>query len=141
MENFTPLMSLIGGVIIGIAGLILLLFNGRIAGISGIFGGFLQWKPNDTLWRFMFIVGLLCGGLLVMIFYPKALTIEITASPAVVIIAGLLVGIGSRMGSGCTSGHGVCGIGRLSVRSIIAAMTFMVTGIMAAVVFSRIFGG
>lgn len=143
MENFTPIMSLTGGVIIGVAGLLLLLFNGRIAGISGIFGGLLQlqrMQRNEKLWRIAFIAGLLCGGLTLLYVYPQAFVFEIAVSPAVVIVAGLLVGFGSRMGGGCTSGHGVCGIGRLSNRSIVAAITFMLTGVVTAVVLSRWFG-
>jgi uncharacterized membrane protein YedE/YeeE len=141
MGNFTPVMSLLGGIIIGLSALLLLLSSGRVAGISGIFGGFLRMKPGETLWRFAFIAGLVAGGLLLLYLYPQALNFELTYSPAAIMCAGLLVGFGSRMGGGCTSGHGVCGIGRLSLRSIVAVVTFMATGVITAIVVGQIFAG
>jgi uncharacterized protein len=141
LSEFTPIASLVGGVIIGLASLTLLLSSGRIAGVSGIFGGFLHFTKTDTLWRFMFLLGLLSGGLVLGEFLPQSLDIQLNYSAAAVMLAGLLVGIGSRMGNGCTSGHGVCGVGRLSPRSLVAAVTFLVTGAIAAVLVARFFGG
>lgn len=127
MENFTPVSGLIGGLLIGLASVLLLLFNGRVAGISGIVGGLVSPGPRkagDTLWRAAFVVGLMAGGL----GYASAaggLSTEIGASLPVLVVAGLLVGFGTRLGSGCTSGHAISGIARLSKRSIAATATFM----------------
>ncbi|MEO1848852.1 MAG: YeeE/YedE thiosulfate transporter family protein, partial [Pseudomonadota bacterium] len=117
------------------------LFNGRIAGVSGIFGGLLNFKKGETLWRATFVVGLLAGGLVLSLAYPQAIRFEMTYSAPAVMLAGLLVGIGSRMGSGCTSGHGICGIGRVSRRSLVAVPVFMISGMIAAVAVDRLFGG
>ena len=127
MENFTPVSGLIGGLLIGAAAALLLLANGRIAGISGIMGGALNPKKDETVWRLAFFVGLIAAPVL----YALVTTVEITvAAPLpLLIVAGLLVGFGTRLGSGCTSGHGVCGISRLSWRSVIATLTFMGAGI------------
>ncbi len=141
MSSFTPVESLIGGVLLGVAGLMLLLFNGRIAGISGIFGGLLNFKKGETLWRATFVVGLLAGGLVLSLIYPQAIRFEITYSAPAIMLAGLLVGIGSRMGSGCTSGHGICGIGRVSRRSLVAVPVFMISGMIAAIAVDRLLGG
>jgi len=141
MTEFTPVTALIGGFLLGIAALSLLFFNGRVAGISGIFGGFLAFKRGDTLWRTVFIAGLLVGGVILTQFYPESIQFELKSSASTVMLAGLLVGIGSRMGSGCTSGHGICGIGRVSPRSLVAVATFMATGVAAAVTVHLIFGG
>lgn len=124
----TPVYSLVGGVIIGVAVSILILFNGKIAGISGILGGVLKPKAGDVSWRVVFILGLIISPSIYDLFHtlPK---VSITASHWEVLIAGLLVGLGTRLGSGCTSGHGVCGISRLSFRSIIATICFMLAGI------------
>ena len=124
MEGFTPLLSLIGGTLIGLAALGLLLFNGRIAGISGILGGVLYPAPNEILWRVVFIAGMLSGALLISWFHPAAMAIRIDVSTPAVVLGGLLVGLGTRIGSGCTSGHGVCGVGRLAPRSLVASAIF-----------------
>ena len=125
--NFTPWTSLAGGALIGIAAALFILFNGRIAGISGILGGLLKPARGDTLWRLAFIGGLVAAPLVynVVAALPEA-TIE--ADTATLVIAGLLVGLGTRYGSGCTSGHGVCGISRLSPRSLVATVFFMAAG-------------
>ncbi len=141
MTEFTPVASLIGGIIIGIASLMLLLFQGRIAGISGIFGGLLQFKAADTFWRLAFVVGLLSGGLLLTWLRPESLVFQLDRSTAAVIVAGLLVGVGTRMGSGCTSGHGVCGLGRLSPRSMVAVGSFLTMGVITAILVDVLFGG
>ncbi len=129
MTHFTPVASLVGGMLIGLSGAALLLFNGKIAGISGILGGMLSPIKHDTLWRLLFVTGLLSGGLLVHWSSPQAFVIAISRSPGALVLAGLLVGFGTRLGNGCTSGHGICGISRLSPRSITATLTFIVTGV------------
>ena len=126
MTEFTPIASTIGGLLIGVASVLMLALNGRIAGISGILGGLLGPQPQDRPWRLAFLLGLLGGGLLSFALMPAAFG----ASPASwvgLVIAGLAVGIGTRMGSGCTSGHGVCGMSRLSRRSFAATGIFMAT--------------
>ena len=128
MENFTPVPSLIGGLMIGIAATLLLWTTGRIAGISGILGGLLSRDVSNFNWRLAFIVGLLVGPFVVSEFGAGISPINIDADIPMLIIAGLLVGVGTRMGSGCTSGHGVCGIGRFSIRSIVATCVFMLAG-------------
>ena len=124
MDEFTPLLSLTGGLLIGVAAISLLLSHGRIAGISGIISGILHPEKEDSLWRVVFILGMLAGAMLIHWFHPDALEIEIDVSSAGILLAGFLVGIGTRIGNGCTSGHGVCGIGRLSIRSIVAVIVF-----------------
>jgi uncharacterized membrane protein YedE/YeeE len=132
MENFTPDTALLGGILIGLGAAMVLLFTGRVAGISGIYGGMLHAKHGDTLWRFLFIAGLLVGGVVLMFTLPSATDIKLDLSPSAVVLAGLLVGIGTRLGNGCTSGHGVCGIGRLSPRSLVSAMVFVGVGIVVS---------
>ena len=139
--EFTLIKPLFGGFLLGLAALSLLFFNGRVAGVSGILGGFLSFKKRDTLWRFAFLTGLVAGGVLLLATCPETLDLNLKSSPPAVMLAGLLVGIGSRMGSGCTSGHGICGIGRLSQRSMIAAVIFLSSGIAAAVSIDLVFGG
>ena len=139
--DFTLIKPLFGGFLLGLAALSLLFFNGRVAGVSGILGGFLSFRKRDTLWRFAFLAGLVAGGFLLLATFPETLNLNLKSSPPAVMLAGLLVGIGSRMGSGCTSGHGICGIGRLSQRSMIAAVIFLSSGIAAAVSIDLVFGG
>lgn len=125
--HFTPWASLVGGMLIGLAAALLIFVNGRILGISGIIGGLLQPKAGDIAWRITFVLGLLATPLLWQQWIaPIAATID--AGWGTVIVAGLLVGIGTRYGAGCTSGHGVCGLSRLSPRSLIATLTFMGAG-------------
>lgn len=124
--HFTPLASAAGGVLIGLAAAMLLLLNGRMAGISGIVGGLLVARRSDVAWRVAFLLGLLAAPL-AMMFYPMAPRIE--AGTGTLVVAGLLVGIGTSYASGCTSGHGVCGLSRLSPRSLVATLAFMVSGI------------
>lgn len=123
---FTPLQSLLGGLLIGLAAALLLLFNGRIAGISGIVGGLFNARRQDIVWRVVFIAGLLVAPLLYRVFHPLP-DVNIEAGKGTILLAGLLVGIGTRYASGCTSGHGVCGLARLSPRSLVATAVFMVT--------------
>ena len=134
MENFTPLSATIGGVLIGLAATMLLLTQGRIAGISNIVGGLLETNEDDRLWRILFIVGLIIGSSTYVFFGENTSNININPFQLndknhmfFMILGGLLVGFGSQIGSGCTSGHGVCGLGRFSMRSLTATITFMVT--------------
>jgi uncharacterized membrane protein YedE/YeeE len=122
----------LGGVLIGVSSALFILANGRIAGISGILGGLLSRKPGDMLWRIAFLLGLVAApAAVVALTGPLTATIE--ANTEVLVIAGLLVGIGTRYGAGCTSGHGVCGLSRLSPRSLVATLAFMGAGM--AIVF------
>jgi uncharacterized membrane protein YedE/YeeE len=124
MENVTPVSGLFGGLLIGLAAALLLLLNGRISGISGIVGGMLATRSSDTGWRVVFVVGLLLGAFIYMLATGGAITMRMQASVPVLVVAGLLVGFGTRLGSGCTSGHGLCGMARLSKRSIVATAVF-----------------
>jgi hypothetical protein len=118
--------GIVGGVLIGISSVLLLLFNGRIAGISGIVGALVVNKPTkDNLWQMLFVIGLLIGAVIYAL-SQGGLQIQMQASRSMLIVAGLLVGVGTRLGSGCTSGHGVCGIARRSKRSIAATLVFIV---------------
>lgn len=127
--NFTPLSSLIGGMTIGLASVLMLLIFGRIAGISGILGSGLRMPKNDTAWRFVFLLGIIFSGIIFSSFINfEKINLE-NVSYFSLVLAGLLVGFGTRLGSGCTSGHGICGISRFSKRSIIATITFLLSGI------------
>ena len=141
MANFTPISAAIGGALIGLAAALLMLSTGRIAGVSGIFGGLLDAGASDKGWRLAFIAGLilapLTGGLAG---YPVSLP-DMPASWIVIVVAGLLVGFGSRLGAGCTSGHGVCGIARLSPRSIVATGIFMGMAIVIVALTRHVLGG
>lgn len=141
MSHFTPIPSLIGGVLIGLSTSMLLLFNGRVAGISGIFGGVLIRRPGDVSWRLYFLAGLLAAGLVMALLLPSAFPREALRSTPVIALAGLFVGFGTRLGNGCTSGHGVCGISRLSARSIVATVVFMTTGVLSVFVVNHLLGG
>ncbi|AJJ62407.1 YeeE/YedE family protein [Yersinia aldovae] len=125
--NFTPYSALAGGAILGGAAAIFLLWNGRIAGVSGILGGLLPPKIGDVFWRVAFVAGLMASPLVYSLFTPLPI-IQIDSSLPVLVLAGLLVGIGTRYGAGCTSGHGVCGLARLSPRSLVATLSFMLSG-------------
>jgi uncharacterized membrane protein YedE/YeeE len=125
--NFTPWASLAGGAMIGLAAAMLLLLNGRIAGVSGIIGGMLRREPGELAWRLLFIAGMLAAPLAWAVFFADVPR-QIDAGTGLLVIAGLLVGLGTSYGSGCTSGHGVCGIARLSPRSLVATGAFMLAG-------------
>ena len=137
---FTPGSALAGGVLIGIAAGMFVLLNGRIAGISGILGGLLRPASGDVMWRIAFIGGLLVAPLAyaLMAAVPAP---QIDADYGSLMLAGLLVGIGTRYGSGCTSGHGVCGLSRLSPRSLVATVTFMAAGFMTVFVIRHLING
>ncbi len=125
--NFTPWASLAGGLLIGLATAMLLLFNGRIAGISGIVGSLLRPVKGDVWWRVAFILGLIVASF-VFGLVASLPQVRVDADVATLLVAGLLVGVGTRYGSGCTSGHGICGISRLSLRSLVATLLFMLAG-------------
>ena len=131
--NFTPITATLGGMIIGLAVVIFFLFNGRLVGISGIAANVLTEKDNkfDNL---LFLLGLILGPILYTLFTNQEINITISNSLILLIIAGLLVGIGTRISGGCTSGHGISGIGRFSLRSIIATITFMIVGILTVLI-------
>ena len=136
---FTPVTALAGGILIGLASAWLILMNGRIAGISGILGGLVNNDRDNRGWQFAFIVGLLAGPAIWGLFHALP-TIEINASFPTLIAAGLLVGIGTRYAAGCTSGHGVCGLSRLSPRSLAATSTFMFGGFATVYVVRHLLG-
>jgi uncharacterized membrane protein YedE/YeeE len=137
--SFTPWASLAGGVVIGISAAMFVLLNGRIAGISGVLGGLLNPVRGDISWRAAFILGLIGAPLLYTLFsaLPRP---QIDAGYAGLVAAGLLVGVGTRLGSGCTSGHGVCGISRLSARSLAATAAFMLAGFVTVYVVRHLIG-
>ena len=141
MENFTPLTSLAGGLLIGLASAAMLVLNGRIAGISGITGGVLKADRGDTLWRALFVAGLLVGGFVYGQLAPDAFAFSIDRSTGALLVAGLLVGFGTQMGNGCTSGHGICGLSRFSIRSLVAVLTFMAAAAATVFVVGHFFGG
>ena len=141
MENFTPLSALVGGALIGLAATLLLWLSGRIAGISGIVKGLLPPQAGDTAWRFIFIVGLIAGAGLWWTVAPGTHAVRQGFPLWLLGVAGLVVGFGTAMGSGCTSGHGVCGLGRLSVRSLVATIAFMLTGVATVYVVRHLIGG
>jgi len=124
MAEFNWINGLIGGILIGISATILLAFNGRITGISGMVNGAISFNKNDA-WRWLFLLGMLAGGAIYEFVLSPQPTPTSKFAPLTMIIGGLIVGFGTRMGSGCTSGHGVCGLGRLSMRSLVAVLTFL----------------
>ncbi|NQW69417.1 MAG: YeeE/YedE family protein [Betaproteobacteria bacterium] len=126
--SFTPIPSLLGGMMLGLAATLYVLLHGRILGISGIVSGLVHPKKEDWSWRLAFIIGLLTAPFLAALFFGILPVIEVDANWLTVIIAGLLVGFGVQYGSGCTSGHGICGLSRLSPRSLVATLSFMTAG-------------
>jgi uncharacterized membrane protein YedE/YeeE len=140
MHNFTPVAALIGGILIGLSASAMLLLEGKIAGISGICAGVLNPAKDDIGWKVSFIAGLLAGGVLLRIFLPSAFDFGIIRPYGMLMVAGVLVGFGTRLGNGCTSGHGVCGISRLSPRSIVATLTFIASGAITVYVVDHLMG-
>ncbi|PKM29867.1 MAG: YeeE/YedE [Gammaproteobacteria bacterium HGW-Gammaproteobacteria-11] len=138
--NFTPWSALIGGLLIGLSASLLVVFNGRIAGISGLLGGLLSPRQPGNSERLLFIAGLLLAPLLYWLLHSRPVLV-IEAGPVALVLAGLLVGFGSRLGSGCTSGHGVCGLARLSPRGLVATLTFMLAGFVSVFVLRHLWGG
>jgi uncharacterized protein len=141
MHDFTPVSALIGGALIGLAASIFLLTHGRVAGISGMLGGVLRRDAGYRAVRWSFLAGLVVTGALTGAMYPEAFATRWTAPLPVALVAGLLVGFGTQLGDGCTSGHGVCGLSRLSIRSGIATITFMMTGFATVFVVRHVLGG
>ena len=130
MQDFTPLSGAIGGALIGLAAALLLALNGRIAGISGIVGGLLSPRTGDVLWRVLFVAGLVLGALLVRLCTGAPLAAPVELSTLTLVLGGVLVGFGTRLSSGCTSGHGICGLARLSPRSAVAVPVFMASAML-----------
>lgn len=137
--SFTPETSLAGGLLIGLASALFLLFNGRIAGISGIVGGLLKPARGDSAWRIAFATGLVIAPLVYALAAPLP-QVHVEANYPVLLIAGLLVGIGTRYGSGCTSGHGICGLSRRSPRSVMATVAFMFAGFVTVYIARHLIG-
>lgn len=140
LQHFTPVASLVGGLLIGLAAALLVFFNGRIAGISGIVGGLLRWPRGDKSWRLAFVAGMLAAPLL-SVALDMAPVVQVDAGWHTVLVAGFLVGVGTRYASGCTSGHGVCGLSRGSMRSLVATLTFMAAGFVTVFVQRHLIGG
>jgi uncharacterized membrane protein YedE/YeeE len=138
--SFTPIPSLLGGVILGIAAALYVLLHGRILGISGIVSGLLHPKPNDVVWRLCLVLGLLSAPLWAALFFDIRPIVQIDTDWFAILVAGLLVGFGAQYGSGCTSGHGICGLSRLSPRSLVATLTFMGAGFLTVFVMRHLMG-
>jgi len=141
MENFTPLSATLGGALIGASAVVLMATIGRIAGISGIAGGLATARSPDRGWRVSFLIGLVGIPALAGFARPELFQSDFSVSLPWIILAGIIVGIGTTLGNGCTSGHGVCGNARLSIRSVIATLTFMATGIATVFVMRHVLGG
>ncbi len=140
MINFTPISAAIGGALIGLAAVLLMRLNGRIAGITGIFAGLIDPTSDDRLWRATFVVGLIAAPLSAALLGWSLPSPQMPTSLTLVAIAGVLVGFGTRMSNGCTSGHGVCGIARLSPRSITATVIFMAVAVAVVALTRHVFG-
>ena len=139
--SFTPIPSLLGGMLLGLAAALYVLLHGRILGISGIVSGLLHPKVADSAWRLSLVIGLISAPFLAALFFGIFPIIEIDSSWLAIVIAGLLVGFGAQYGSGCTSGHGICGLSRLSPRSLIATLAFMTAGFLMVFVTRHWIGG
>lgn len=140
MDNFTPVSAFSGGILIGLAATLLLLFNGRIAGISGIMSGLIKAPHSEVTWRIAFLVGIVIGAFIFHQIKPDFYQPRVNFPIWLLAGGGFLVGFGTRMGNGCTSGHAVCGIARLSVRSIVATSTFMLSGFITVYVIRHLLG-
>lgn len=141
MHDLTPASALVGGALIGLAASIFLLTHGRVAGISGLFGGMLRRATDGRATRVSFVAGLVAGGLILRLVHPVAFDSAWMAPMPLALVAGVVVGFGTQLGNGCTSGHGVCGLSRLSFRSLVATGTFMATGLAAVFVMRHLLGG
>ncbi|HEX7666836.1 MAG TPA: YeeE/YedE family protein [Polyangiaceae bacterium] len=138
MTTYTPMAAFVGGAFIGLAAAVLFGTAGKIAGISGIFGGALVPKEGDTAWRWAFLAGLVLTGVLLQVGHPPAFADPIAQPTWITIVAGALVGAGTQIGNGCTSGHGVCGISRFSKRSIVAVLVFMTSAVVTVFVMRQL---
>jgi hypothetical protein len=134
-------LSLLGGALIGLAASMVLLTHGRVAGIAGLFGGLFLPAHDARAFRFWFIAGLVGAGFVLSRFYPPAFSLAGAPTIPIVAVAGIIVGYGTRLGSGCTSGHGICGLSRLSVRSLVATLTFMGVGMVTVFLITHLIGG
>lgn len=141
MDNDSYIMHVAGGLLIGLAAAGLMLLSGKIAGVSGIFQGLLSPRAGDMSWRLSFVAGLMAGGALLLVLQPQLFATSVERSLPIVALGGLLVGFGARLGSGCTSGHGICGMARLGPRSIVATVTFIGSGALATFLINRFAGG
>lgn len=141
MANFTPVSAAIGGLLIGLSAVLLMLLTGRIAGISGIFSGLLTLRGEDKGWRIAFVAGLVLAPVIAGAIGYGMAPPTLPANWVIITAAGLLVGFGTRLGGGCTSGHGICGIGRLSTRSIVATIVFMTTAVVTVAITHHVLGG
>lgn len=135
------LLAFAGGCLIGLASVLMLLFNGKILGVSGIVGGIFQKQSKEWTWRYSFLLGLFGGGALLLLIRPTAFSFSLNRSLFALVAAGMMVGYGTRLGSGCTSGHGICGISRLSPRSFMATLTFIGIGAVTVFFINHFFGG
>lgn len=140
MHHFSPVPALVGGALIGLSASILLFTHGKVAGISGLYAGALRSDTPDRAMRIAFLVGLVAAGLVLRLLSPRLFASSWTPSVALALAAGLVVGVGTRVGSGCTSGHGVCGLSRLSMRSLLATVTFMTFGFVTVFVVRHVIG-
>lgn len=140
MENFTPISALAGGALIGLSAVMLMGLNGRIAGISGIFSGALFSQHGDRIWRVLFVLGLIIAPLIYKYSLGMDVPFEMSADLPLILVGGVLVGFGTRLGSGCTSGHGICGMSRLSLRSIFSVLVFMAAGMLTVAVAKQFWG-
>ena len=140
MNNFTPISAAVGGALIGLSAALLMMLNGRIAGITGVFAGLIDPTSSDRAWRATFIAGLVAAPLSAVLFGLALPLPQMPGSLAVIAVAGLLVGFGTRLANGCTSGHGVCGIARLSPRSIVATAIFMAAAVIVVALTRHVFG-
>ncbi len=140
LENFTPISALLGGALIGVSVSLLLLLNGRMAGISGIMNGLFSSPKKEELWRGLFLIGLIIGAVLFQWISHDSLPLRQNYPLWLIIVGGFFVGMGTRMGSGCTSGHGICGIANFSRRSIVATIIFMLSGMLTVFIVKHIMG-
>lgn len=140
MENFTPVSASIGGALIGLSAVLLMAFHGRIAGISGLFSGMVFSEAGDRLWRLFFVLGLIAAPLVYWLVAGERAPFDMQAGWPLILAGGLLVGFGTRLGSGCTSGHGVCGLARLSPRSMVSVALFMAAGMATVALIKPLIG-
>jgi len=140
LENFTPVSALSGGALIGLSVSLLLLFNGRMAGISGIMNGLFMAPKKEELWRGLFLIGLILGAYIFQLLTDNSLQLRNDYPFLLIVLGGFLVGFGTRMGNGCTSGHGICGIATFSIRSITATIIFMLSGMVTVFILKHLLG-
>lgn len=141
MHDFTPIPAFLGGALIGLSASLFLLGHGRVAGISGLYGNLLRPGSATRMLSVWFMAGLLLAGFVVRLVHPAAFASTWTPSLPIALVAGLIVGAGTQLGNGCTSGHGVCGLSRLSIRSLVATLTFMATGGITVFIVRHVIGG